>query len=190
MAEKLAREQGGVIAASKVKGTDVYNTSGDHLGSISDIVIEKVSGDAKYAVMSFGGFLGIGEDEHPIPWDKLTYNVEKDGYVVDIPKDVQFATGTYQGPTPNPAAAHKSYRPQLKGDASSIRMAAELMANAKKPVLYTGGGVINSGPQACQLLRVLNTTLTTTTKNAVFIQHRANAIQQRLQTTHIVPTGT
>ncbi len=75
--------------------------------------------------------------------------------VVDIPKDVQFATGTYQGPTPNPASAHKSYRPQVKGDAASIRMAAELMAAAKKPVLYTGGGVINSGPQATQLLREL-----------------------------------
>ena len=65
--------------------------------------------------------------------------------VVDIPKDVQFATGTYQGPTPNPASAHKSYRPQLKGDAASIKMAVEMMAAAKKPVLYTGGGVINSG---------------------------------------------
>jgi len=75
--------------------------------------------------------------------------------VVDIPKDVQFATGTYQGPTPNPASAHKSYRPQLKGDAASIRMAVEMMAAARKPVLYTGGGVINSGPQACQLLREL-----------------------------------
>lgn len=96
MAEKLAREQGGVIAASKVKGTDVYNTSGDHLGSISDIVIEKVSGDAKYAVMSFGGFLGIGEDEHPIPWDKLTYNVEKDGYVVDIPKETLESAPRYE----------------------------------------------------------------------------------------------
>lgn len=96
MAEKLTREQGGVIAASKVKGTDVYNTSGDHLGSISDVVIEKVSGSAKYAVMSFGGFLGIGEDEHPIPWDKLTYSVEQDGYVVDIPKETLESAPRYE----------------------------------------------------------------------------------------------
>ncbi|MEP3303336.1 MAG: thiamine pyrophosphate-binding protein, partial [Roseibium sp.] len=75
--------------------------------------------------------------------------------VVDIPKDVQFATGTYQGPTSNPSASHKSYRPQLKGDAQAVRIAADLMSKAKKPVLYTGGGVINSGPQACQLLREL-----------------------------------
>lgn len=75
--------------------------------------------------------------------------------VIDIPKDVQFATGTYQGPTANPAAAHKSYRPQIKGDLNAVRQAIELMANAKKPVFYTGGGVINSGPHASQLLREL-----------------------------------
>jgi acetolactate synthase-1/2/3 large subunit len=75
--------------------------------------------------------------------------------VVDVPKDVQFATGTYQGPSANPAAAHKSYRPQTKGDAQTIRAAVELMARAKKPIFYTGGGVINSGPQASQLLREL-----------------------------------
>ncbi|MFN4127241.1 acetolactate synthase 3 large subunit [Pannonibacter indicus] len=75
--------------------------------------------------------------------------------VIDIPKDVQFATGTYQGPTANPAAAHKSYRPQVKGDLNAVRQAIELMAGAKKPVFYTGGGVINSGPHASQLLREL-----------------------------------
>ena len=75
--------------------------------------------------------------------------------VIDIPKDVQFATGTYQGPTANPAAAHKSYRPQIKGDLNAVRQAIELMASAKKPVFYTGGGVINSGPHASQLLREL-----------------------------------
>ncbi|MBA4203949.1 acetolactate synthase 3 large subunit [Pannonibacter phragmitetus] len=75
--------------------------------------------------------------------------------VIDIPKDVQFATGTYQGPTANPAAAHKSYRPQIKGDLNAVRQAIELMAGAKKPVFYTGGGVINSGPHASQLLREL-----------------------------------
>ncbi|ADZ69833.1 acetolactate synthase 3 large subunit [Polymorphum gilvum] len=75
--------------------------------------------------------------------------------VVDIPKDVQFATGTYHGPTGNPAAAHKSYRPQMKGDMAAIRQAIDLMATARKPILYTGGGVVNSGPQASQLLREL-----------------------------------
>ncbi|MTI19199.1 acetolactate synthase 3 large subunit [Rhodobacteraceae bacterium RKSG542] len=74
--------------------------------------------------------------------------------VVDIPKDVQFATGIYEGPAPN-ATQHKSYRPQLKGDMNAIRATVELIASAKRPVFYTGGGVINAGPAASQLLREL-----------------------------------
>jgi acetolactate synthase-1/2/3 large subunit len=72
--------------------------------------------------------------------------------VVDIPKDIQFAVGTYQGPS---NVAHKTYKPKVKGDQSAIREAVELMANARRPILYTGGGVINSGRGASQLLRTL-----------------------------------
>jgi acetolactate synthase-1/2/3 large subunit len=72
--------------------------------------------------------------------------------VVDIPKDVQFATGTYTPPT---KVEHKSYRPQVKGDQAAIQAAVKLMASAKRPILYTGGGVINSGPEATALLREL-----------------------------------
>ena len=74
--------------------------------------------------------------------------------VVDIPKDVQFATGTYVGPG-NAQIAHKSYRPKLKGDQPALQKAIEVMAAAKRPIFYTGGGVINSGPKASQLLREL-----------------------------------
>jgi acetolactate synthase I/II/III large subunit len=70
--------------------------------------------------------------------------------VVDIPKDVQFALGNYVGPS---NIAHKTYKPKLKGDAAAVRAAVELMAGAKRPILYTGGGVINSGPKASKLLR-------------------------------------
>ena len=70
--------------------------------------------------------------------------------VVDIPKDIQFATGRYTGPQ---NVAHKTYNPRVKGDVDAIRAAVDLMANAKRPVFYTGGGVINSGPEASQLLR-------------------------------------
>jgi acetolactate synthase-1/2/3 large subunit len=70
--------------------------------------------------------------------------------LVDIPKDVQFATGTYTPPEPN---GHKTYPPRVKGDDRAIRAAVELIANAKRPVFYTGGGVINSGPRATALLR-------------------------------------
>src|SRR6185436_13794118 len=72
--------------------------------------------------------------------------------VVDVPKDVQFATGTYTGPKD---VKHKTYQPRVKGDAKAIAQAVELMSHAKKPLLYTGGGVINSGPKASQLLREL-----------------------------------
>ncbi len=70
--------------------------------------------------------------------------------VVDIPKDVQFAKGNYVGPS---RVVHKTYRPQVKGNTSAIRDAVEMIAGAKRPVFYTGGGVINSGPAASQLLR-------------------------------------
>ncbi len=72
--------------------------------------------------------------------------------VIDIPKDIQFAKGTYARPATN---GHKTYRPQLKGDMGKIQAAVELMAKAKRPIFYTGGGVINSGPQASMLLREL-----------------------------------
>src|SRR5947209_8602083 len=70
--------------------------------------------------------------------------------VVDIPKDVQFATGTYTGPK---NVQHKTYQPKVKGDLDKIRAAVELMARAKRPVIYWGGGVINSGSEASHLLR-------------------------------------
>jgi acetolactate synthase-1/2/3 large subunit len=70
--------------------------------------------------------------------------------VVDIPKDVQFAKGVYAGPG---KVAHKTYRPQVRGSSQAIRDAVDLMASARRPVFYTGGGVINAGPQASKLLR-------------------------------------
>ena len=72
--------------------------------------------------------------------------------VVDIPKDIQFATGNYVGPS---NIGHKTYKPKIKPDAPAVREAIDLMASAKRPVFYTGGGIINSGPKASQLLREL-----------------------------------
>ncbi|MGY4326276.1 acetolactate synthase large subunit [Bradyrhizobium sp. LB7.2] len=73
--------------------------------------------------------------------------------LVDVPKDVQFATGTYH--PPRKSDVHRSYAPRVKGDATQIRKAVALLANAKRPVIYSGGGVINSGPEATRLLREL-----------------------------------
>ncbi len=76
--------RGQLIAASKVNGTAVYNTAGEKLGSIYDVMLDKVSGKADYAIMSFGGFLGIGDRYHPLPWRALKYDPRQGGYVVDI----------------------------------------------------------------------------------------------------------
>ena len=76
--------EGQLIAASKVNGTAVYNRAGEKLGSIYDVMLEKISGKAAYAIMSFGGFLGIGDRYHPLPWQALTYDPGIGGYVVDI----------------------------------------------------------------------------------------------------------
>jgi hypothetical protein len=75
-----------VISSEDVEGTDVYNPAGDKLGSIDDLMIDKVSGNVRYAVMEFGGFLGMGTDRYPIPWGLLKYDTAKDGYVVPLDK--------------------------------------------------------------------------------------------------------
>jgi sporulation protein YlmC with PRC-barrel domain len=69
-----ARETAGLIGSDKVEGTAVYDAKGEHIGSIERVMIEKVSGQVAYAVLSFGGFLGIGSDYYPIPWQSLTYD--------------------------------------------------------------------------------------------------------------------
>jgi len=70
--------------------------------------------------------------------------------LVDVPKDIQFQTGLYEGPKEGPPRA---YNPRVKGDEAAIREAVALLANAKRPVIYSGGGVVNSGPAATRLLR-------------------------------------
>ena len=86
MADVTKITSGSLIAAEKVNGTNVYNMNGDKLGSVDDIMLDKISGKAIYAVMSFGGFLGIGEKQHPLPWSSLTYDERKEGYVVNLDK--------------------------------------------------------------------------------------------------------
>lgn len=84
-----------LINAEKVNGTSVYNLQGEKLGTVEDIMIDKVSGQAIYAVMSFGGFLGIGDKHHPLPWKTLKYDTSKEGYVVDLDKDMLKDAPTY-----------------------------------------------------------------------------------------------
>jgi sporulation protein YlmC with PRC-barrel domain len=76
-----------LIESDRVEGTTVYDPQGNNIGSIKRLMIDKVSGRVAYAVMSFGGFLGIGEEEHSVPWNKLTYDTNLGGYQTDITAD-------------------------------------------------------------------------------------------------------
>ena len=79
-------ETGRLIASDKVEGTAVYNRQNERLGSIYHLMVDKRSGQVEYAVMSFGGFLGMGDSYHPLPWKALTYEPNIGGYVVDLDK--------------------------------------------------------------------------------------------------------
>ena len=76
-----------LISSRRVEGTAVYNREGEKLGTIHSVMIGKRDGRIAYAVLSRGGILGIGSHVHPIPWDVLTYDVDQDGYVVDMSKE-------------------------------------------------------------------------------------------------------
>ena len=76
-----------LISSRRVEGTNVYNRGEERLGTIHSVMIDKRSGKVAYALMSFGGFLGMAERVHPIPWEMLTYDVNFDGYVVDLDRD-------------------------------------------------------------------------------------------------------
>jgi hypothetical protein len=82
------RETFDLIAADKVEGTPVYNPQGEKLGRIERSMIDKVSGKVAYAVLSFGGFLGIGDQHYPLPWHELRYDTNKGGYVVNLDKEI------------------------------------------------------------------------------------------------------
>ena len=77
-------ETSSLIASDMVEGTAVYNKAGEKMGTILNFMVNKHSGQVEYAVMSFGGFLGLGEDHYPLPWKKLKYVVAHHGFVVDI----------------------------------------------------------------------------------------------------------
>lgn len=80
-----ARETPTLIGSDKVDGTAVYDAEGEKIGSIERVMIEKLSGKVSFAVLRFGGFLGIGDDHYPLPWSSLKYNVELGGYQTMVP---------------------------------------------------------------------------------------------------------
>lgn len=107
-----------LIAAGKVTGTRVFNTAGEMLGEIYDVMIDKQSGKIAYAVMSFGGFLSIGERYHPLPWNSLKYDARQGGYVVGLTREQLEGAPTFtqadqlhwedRGPEPGIHGAYKA----------------------------------------------------------------------------------
>lgn len=75
------------IQASRVIGTEVYNTEGQHIGTIEDVMLDKLNNNIMFAVVGFGGFLGMGEKFHAIPWSTLDYEPSRGGYVVPFTKE-------------------------------------------------------------------------------------------------------
>lgn len=112
-----ARSDHTLILASRVTGTPVVNKAGERIGHIDDLSIDRISGKVVYAIMSFGGFLGIGERFHPLPWSILDYDLEQGGYVVPLDKAALEAAPTYDrhelaelgGPS------HQTYGEQIFG---------------------------------------------------------------------------
>jgi sporulation protein YlmC with PRC-barrel domain len=84
------------ILASKVTGTNVYNTKGEKIGHVEDVVLDKTSNEIMFAVLGFGGFLGIGEKFHAVPWSLLDYDMKQEGYVVNLDRKVLEAAPTYR----------------------------------------------------------------------------------------------
>lgn len=75
------------IRASRVIGTNVYNAEGTKIGEVEDVMLDKTNNNIMFAVIGFGGFLGIGEKYHPVPWAALDYEKNEGGYVVSMTKE-------------------------------------------------------------------------------------------------------
>lgn len=110
-----------LISSRRVEGTAVYNPKGERLGTIEQVMIDKLTGQVAYAVMSFGGFLGVGERYHPPPWAVLDYDPARGGYIIDLDKKTLVGAPHY-GETSDPNAwtdttwqdrVDRYYRPYL-----------------------------------------------------------------------------
>lgn len=76
-----------LISSSRVEGTPVYNSEGEKLGTVDLMMIDRDTGHVAYAVMAFGGFLGMGEKRHPVPWKTMVYDKKLEGYVVTLTRE-------------------------------------------------------------------------------------------------------
>ena len=145
-----------LIASNKVEGTAVYNRQGEKLGSIYNFMVDKRSGRVEYAVMSFGGVLGMGDSYHPLPWNVLTYDTSQGGYVVDLDKDaLAGAPGWAVGETPDWSDpgygkgidAYYADRPDRPRDEAAIDAAVDDTFPASDPPSWSGGATGAGAPE-------------------------------------------
>jgi hypothetical protein len=94
-AADVSEDVSDLIFASKVRHTPVFSEAGERIGDVEDLAVEKVSGKVAYAILSFGGFLGIGEKYHPVPWSVLRYDTTRGGYVTSLDKAQLEAAPSY-----------------------------------------------------------------------------------------------
>ena len=97
-----------LISSDRIEGTDVYDLQGERLGTVSSFMVDKFTGRVAYAVMSFGGFLGLGEHHHPLPWSVLIYDPAKAGYVVNLDHRCLEAAPRYS-PAERPEWSDRAY---------------------------------------------------------------------------------
>jgi len=103
-----------LITTDRVNGTPVFNLAGERIGTIDNLSIDKTSGQVIYALLSFGGFLGIGERFHPLPWKVLDYDAVREGYVVPLDKaQLQAAPSYTQDELEAFGAGDQTYRDRL-----------------------------------------------------------------------------
>ena len=76
-----------LISSARVEGTPIFNSQGEKLGTVHSVMIHKTTGQVAYALLAFGGFLGVGTHVHPIPWQMLTYDPRRHGYIADISRE-------------------------------------------------------------------------------------------------------
>jgi len=113
MAGATAHPNQQLISSEDVEGTEVYGPDGNNIGQIDHLMIDKVSGRVAYAVMSFGGFLGLGHSHYPVPWGALTYDTTLGGFRTNITeqqlKDAPQFSGDTWGDRDWEARTHKHY---------------------------------------------------------------------------------
>ena len=87
MASATAHPNHQLISSEDVEGTNVYDMKGTKIGDIDHLMIDKISGQVNYDILSFGGFLGIGSEYYPLPWRNLTYDTSLGGFRVDVARE-------------------------------------------------------------------------------------------------------